>query len=74
MTSSSLAWIVTAICLAGTVLNVKKLRWCFHLWVIGNLLWLAIDMHNQLYSRALLDFVQLILAAWGLIEWTEERA
>jgi nicotinamide riboside transporter PnuC len=62
-------WLVTAACLAGTVLNVKKKRWCFHLWALGNIAWLAIDMNSRLYSRAFLDLVQLALALWGLREW-----
>ena len=58
-------WLVTATCLAGTVLNVKKVRWCFHLWAVGNIAWLAIDLSNRIYSRAFLDLVQLALAVWG---------
>lgn len=73
MTLSNLGWLVTAICLAGTILNVKKVRWCFHLWVLGNLLWLGIDLHNRLYSRAVLDAVQLALAVWGLVEWKKSN-
>lgn len=66
-------WIVTIICLVGTVLNVKKIRFCFILWTIGNLLWLALDLYNHLYSRALLDIIQLILAVWGYIAWKNEK-
>ena len=66
-------WIVTVICLAGTVLNVRKIWWCFHLWAIGNIAWLVIDLRNGLYSRALLDTVQLALAIWGAFEWRHDR-
>lgn len=66
-------WIVTIICLVGTVLNVKKIRFCFILWTIGNLLWLALDLYNYLYSRALLDIIQLLLAVWGYIAWKNEK-
>ena len=69
-----IGWLVTAVCLAGTVLNVKKVRWCFHLWAVGNIAWLAIDIHNRLYSRALLDLVQLALAIWGAVEWRRGKA
>ena len=68
-----IAWLVTAVCLAGTVLNVKRVRWCFHLWAVGNVAWLAVDVHNRLYSRALLDLVQLALAVWGAVEWRKGR-
>ena len=43
-----IGWIVTAVCLGGTVLNVKKVRWCFHLWALGNIAWMAIDVGNGL--------------------------
>ena len=69
-----IGWLVTAVCLAGTVLNVKKVRWCFHLWAVGNIAWLTIDIHNRLYSRALLDLVQLALAIWGAVEWRRGKA
>jgi nicotinamide riboside transporter PnuC len=62
-------WLTTAACLTGTILNVRKVRWCFHLWAAGNIAWLAIDLHNRLFSRAVLDFVQLVLAVWGAKEW-----
>ena len=62
-------WITTAICLTGTVLNCKKMIACFYLWAIGNVLWLAFDLYNGLYSRAALDIVQLMLALYGIYEW-----
>lgn len=66
-------WITTAICLMGTVLNVKKIKLCFWLWLAGNILWLIIDIKNGLWSRAILDIVQGILALWGIIEWKKEN-
>ena len=69
-----IGWIVTAVCLGGTVLNVKKVRWCFHLWALGNIAWLAIDLGNGIYSRAFLDLVQLALAIWGAVEWRRGKA
>ena len=69
-----IGWLVTAVCLGGTVLNVKKVRWCFHLWAVGNIAWLAIDFSNRLYSRAFLDLVQLALAVWGAVEWKRRKA
>lgn len=63
----------TTICLIGTILNVKKVLLCFILWVVGNALWMYYDISITLYSRALLDLVQLLLAVWGYIEWKRER-
>ena len=69
----TISWITTAICLLGTILNVKKLNTCFYLWLIGNILWLCIDIHNGLWSRAILDIVQGVLAVWGIIEWRKNK-
>ena len=65
-------WGTTALCLAGTVLNVKKSVWCFYLWTVGNILWLTFDLLQHLYSRAVLDIVQLILALWGIKCWSKD--
>ena len=64
-----MTWVIAAVCLVGTVLNIKKKRLCFVLWTIGNIAWLIFDIASGLYSRALLDAVQLGFAVWGLFEW-----
>ena len=65
-------WAVTLVCLAGTVLNVRKSPWCFRLWIVGNLAWLYHDLRAGLLSRALLDLVQLALAWWGMRAWGKD--
>lgn len=69
MFATAYTWITTAICLAGTVLNVKKIKTCFYLWTAGNIAWLVWDVSQGLWSRAVLDTVQLALAIWGIYEW-----
>jgi len=65
-------WAVTAVCLAGTVLNVKKCILCFYLWAAGNVAWLSFDLWSGLYSRAVLDVVQFGFAVWGIFEWRKK--
>lgn len=64
-----ITWLVAFICLLGTVLNVRKNILCFYLWAIGNTAWLIFDLMGGLYSRAVLDMVQLGFAIWGIAEW-----
>ena len=73
MWTNILTSFITIICLVGTVLNVKKIIWCFYLWALGNLLWLAFDLYSGLYSRAVLDVVQFGFAVWGIIEWSKTK-
>lgn len=53
------------ICLSGTVINVYRKNGCFILWFIGEVMWLAYDLHLDFYSRSILDTAGLVLAAWG---------
>lgn len=66
-----MTWLVTFICLLGTVLNVRRNIACFYLWVIGNTAWLIFDLISGLYSRAVLDSVQLGFALWGIAAWSK---
>lgn len=65
-------WIITLVSLTGTILNIRKNIWCFYLWCFGNTAWLSFDLWSGLYSRALLDLVQLILAVWGIVAWSRK--
>lgn len=61
--------IATIICFTGMVLNVKKKKACFVMWLIGNTIWLMIDIHSMAVSRVILDVIQQIFNLWGIIEW-----
>ncbi len=66
-------WLITVVSLTGTALNVRKNILCFYLWSGGNIAWLTFDLWSGLYSRALLDFVQLCFAIWGIVEWRKKH-
>ena len=68
-----LMWLVTALSLSGNVLNIKKKRSGFVVWVIANLLWLTYDIYSGLYSRASLEIVQTAFCVWGIIEWKNKE-
>lgn len=67
------SWILVALSLTGTVLNIKKRPAGFAIWIISNSFWVVYDVLTGLYSQAFLFFVYDILAAWGLWEWTREK-
>lgn len=64
-TVNAYCWIATAICLAGTTINVYRVNWCFAFWIVGEIMWVAFDVRQALMSRTILDLVGLALAAWG---------
>ena len=61
-------WVATIICLTGTVINVKRINYCFYCWIVGEIMWVYYDVGQALYSRTILDFVGLMLALWGVFE------
>lgn len=69
-----MSWLFTAVCLTGTVLNCKKKIACFYFWIVGNVMWFLFDLCSGLYSRAVLDAVQLSLAVYGIYEWKKSDA
>lgn len=65
----SISFLATILCFIGMILNVKKMKACFIVWLIGNTVWLLIDIHSMAISRVVLDIAQQIFNVWGLIEW-----
>ena len=64
-------WLLTALSLIGTALNVKKRISCFYLWTVVNLAWVFVDFQQELYARSVLDGVHLAFAVWGIWDWTK---
>ena len=71
---AAFTWTITVLSLTGTILNVRKNILCFYLWSVGNIAWLAFDLWSHLYSRAVLDAVQLAFAIWGIVAWRKTKA
>lgn len=62
-------WVLAIVCLIGNVLNVKKLRICFLIWIACNVVWIIFDATHGNYARVLLDSVQIGFSVWGFISW-----
>ena len=71
--TDNIIWALTAVSLTGTVLNIRKNIWCFYIWLIGDILWCTLDFTSDTYGRALLDFVQVILAICGIVSWKKPK-
>jgi nicotinamide riboside transporter PnuC len=65
-------WIVTGFSLLGTVLNIKKKRICFTIWLFTNLAWTVYDFYIKNYPQAVLFAIYTILAIYGIYEWRKK--
>ena len=59
-------WVATIICITGTVINIKRINWCFYLWAVGEVMWVIYDLSQNLWSRTMLDLLGLVLALIGI--------
>jgi nicotinamide riboside transporter PnuC len=66
-------WVVSAFSIIGVVLNIKKMRICFYIWLFTNASWTIVDFVFGLYAQSLLFLVYTGLAVYGIIEWKKEK-
>jgi nicotinamide riboside transporter PnuC len=66
-------WVVTGLSILGTVLNIKKVKWCFWIWLFTNLSWCIYDMVIKNYAQATLFAVYTGLAIYGIVEWSKRK-
>ena len=62
-------WLLTALSITGVVLNVRKDRRGFLLWIVTNFFWAFIDFSHGLKAQGTLFVVYFFLALWGWMRW-----
>lgn len=66
---SFLYWLLAIASLAGVLLNIRRMRACFVVWMLTNATWCAVDAHAGLPAQATLMAVYAGLAVWGFFAW-----
>jgi nicotinamide riboside transporter PnuC len=65
--------IATILAIAGVILNNRRIRLCFLLWLVSNSLTLIIHAQTGVWSLVARDGIFLILAVEGWIKWGRKR-
>ena len=68
----SWTWAITIASIIGTEANIYKKKWCFIIWLFTNSIWMIIDFKAGLYAQAFLFAIYVLLAVWGLWQWSRE--
>lgn len=66
--------VTTALAVIGVLVNNRRLRWCFLVWLVSNALSLAIHAQAGIWSLALRDAIFMVLAVEGWIRWGKHAA
>lgn len=66
-------WFLTILSLIGVILNIKKKRACFLIWMCTNFLWTIIDFKKGIPEQGVLFLIYTGLAIWGWFDWKAEK-
>jgi nicotinamide riboside transporter PnuC len=66
---SPLHWLLATASLTGVVLNIRRRRESFAIWVFSNAIWCAVDAAAGLLAQATLMAIYSGLAVWGFFAW-----
>jgi len=61
-----IGWLITAFSLTGVILNIRKKRICYVIWLFTNAGWCIYYLSKGLYASSLLFFVYFCLSIWGI--------
>jgi len=68
--AETLGWIVTVVAVAGVVLNNRRHRACFVLWLASNVISAGIHLSAGMLALTVRDAVFFALAIHGLVCWS----
>ena len=71
---SLLQFIILITGLAGALLNVRKIIYGFHVWIVCNALVVYSSLQNGLYGMVLLYGVYIAICVYGLYTWKVKSA
>ena len=65
--------LLTLAALIGVVLNIKKKKACFYVWLVTNTAWAIVDFYKGIPAQGILFSIYAGLAVWGIFEWKGEE-
>ena len=73
MSISHLMWLVTMISICGVILNIKRRKECFVVWLFTNGIFCLYDFSIKAYAQSFLFFIYVLLAIYGIFEWRTKK-
>lgn len=68
-----LSWIMSAVALAGTLMNAERNKYGFMFWLISNLYMTIRFAVIGEYAQMVLFFIYFLLAIRGLFAWSKKE-
>lgn len=68
-----IAWIASILSIAGAILNARKMKIGFVIWIISNLIWAGLSIVKKDYAQTLVWLVYTVISIYGLCKWSEDK-
>jgi hypothetical protein len=65
-------WLTSLAATTGSILNIKKNRWCFIIWCVTNLFWGTVDFIDK-NPRCLFFVFSFFVCIWGFKQWSKRE-
>lgn len=69
MNVEAIGMAATGLAIVGCLMNNRRMRWCFAVWLVSNALSLAVHLESAIWSLAVRDIAFCLLAVEGWIKW-----
>lgn len=73
ITFEHLTILFSVISIVGAILNARKNKWGFIVWICGNFGWIAADIIYEMYAQIPVWVVFTLTATYGFRRWSREE-
>ena len=70
---TKLSWIASSLSIIGVLLNAQHIIWCWHIWVLGSLMWVYWAYKNKNISQIVLWIIFILSDIYGFYSWTHMK-
>ena len=64
-----LTYIILALALSGSILNVKSVRYCFLFWAFSDFAWGIVNYMKDIPGEVVYNAINVILDIYGFVWW-----
>jgi len=68
-----MTWLISILAIVGVILNIKKYRICFAIWLVTNGFWALHNLAIGEHAQAALFGIYFALSVYGLFEWENKQ-